>query len=105
MPAADELWHPLAREWFESLAVSGQAVFYQASDWASAKVWAEFLSQQLSSGKPNSMMVSAWASAATELLTTEGARRRARVELERHAVDEDEEASVRSLAQYRERLA
>lgn len=40
-------------------------------------------------------MVQAWAASASELLTTEGARRRARLELERPGVvDDDADACV-----------
>ena len=45
-PEADEGWHPVARRWFESLAASGQAVFYEASDWATAFVLAESMSRE-----------------------------------------------------------
>jgi hypothetical protein len=45
-------------------------------------------------------MIAAWAGAATELLTTEGARRRARVELEAPDVDEDEVAADAAMVTY-----
>ena len=40
----------------------------------------------------------------TELLTTEGARRRVRLELSRQTVDEDDAAAVAALDDYRARL-
>lgn len=101
VPAADESWHPLAAEWFEALGKSGQARFYEPSDWAMAKVWATVLSRQLEASRISAQMIAAWSAGATELLTTEGARRRARVELERAASDEDEDASVTALDRYR----
>lgn len=104
-PEADEGWHPLAVDWFRSLAESGQAQWYQPSDWQQARVWAELLSRQLMSDKMNSQIITAWSAGATELLTTEGARRRARVELARAAHDADEEASVTLLDSYRADLA
>jgi hypothetical protein len=105
VPEADESWHPMARDWFESLASSGQAAFYQPSDWQTARVWAEVLSRQLASDKMSAVMVQAWASSASELLTTEGSRRRGRLELERHQVsDADEDASVTALADYQARV-
>lgn len=100
-PAADDSWHPMARDWYESLAVSGQARWYQPSDWQTARVWAEILSRQLASGRVSAQMIAAWSGAATELLTTEGSRRRGRVELEPAGVDEDEEAAVLALDRYR----
>lgn len=106
IPAADPAWHPMARDWFESLASSGQRAFYQPSDWQVARVWAEVLSRQLTATKGMSaVMVQAWAASASELLTTEGSRRRARLELERsNTVDADEDASVTAIAAYRAKL-
>lgn len=99
-PEADPAWHSMARDWYESLAESGQVRWYQPSDWQTARVWAELLSRQLSSGRPSAQMVAAWQQAATELLTTEGARRRARIELEAPAADEDEEAANAAVVTY-----
>lgn len=80
----DELWHPIAAEWFKSLSESGQSHFYEASDWATARYVAEAMSRNLNSGERfSAVLFAAVMSGMTELLTTEGARRRARVELER----------------------
>lgn len=98
----EEAWHPLARQWYESLAKSGQAVFYEPSDWQTARVLAEILSRALSSRKLNASLIERWQSGATELLTTEGARRRVRVELERED-EEETEADVSELDEYRRR--
>ncbi|WP_431870825.1 hypothetical protein [Nocardiopsis eucommiae] len=101
-PEADEEWHPIAREWFESLAQSGQSQFYEPSDWATARVWAHLLSQTLESGRPSAQMIQSWSSGATELLTTEGARRRARVELEQQAEEDPAAAAkVAKMSAYR----
>jgi hypothetical protein len=106
-PSPGELWDPAATRWYQSLAESGQARFYEPSDWAQAWVWAELLSRALAQGdRPSAQLVMAWSAGATELLTTEGARRRMRVELERSAkVDEDEEAAVSALDEYRRRIS
>lgn len=87
-PSASEDWHPLACEWFIALSRSGQSQFFEASDWAQAKVWAHLLSVELMKDKPSAMMIAAWSSGAAELLTTEGARRRVRIELERAVVSD-----------------
>ena len=85
-PRADANWHPVAKEWFISLGKSGQSQFYEPSDWALAKLTAEMMDRLLRQGdKPSAVMYAAIQSAMTDLLTTEGARRRARVELEREA--------------------
>lgn len=122
--APDEGWHPAARLWFDSLASSGQAVFYQASDWASAWVVAESISRELNpqpivvagadgeaaqvemhSLPPKGASLSAWLKAFTALMATEGDRRRLRLELERpDAPAVKERAGVSDLDRYRDRL-
>lgn len=96
--------HSLASDWYEALRVSGQGVWFEASDWAQARVWTDLLSRALYSDRPSAVMVAAWSSGAAELLTTEGARRRVRVELERGGGDADEDAAVASLAVYRKQV-
>lgn len=105
-PASGAYWDPAATRWYESLAESGQAHFYEPSDWAQAWVWAEFLSRALQQGeRPSSQLIATWSAGATELLTTEGARRRLRMELERtKSSDEDEDAAVAALDDYRSRF-
>lgn len=107
MPAASEVWHPAATRWYASLAESGQSRFFEPSDWAQAWVWTEFLSRALNQGeRPSSQLIAAWSAGATELLTTEGARRRLRIELERAGqVDVDEDAAVAALDDYRARFS
>ena len=69
-------------------------------------MWAELLSRQLESGKPSAMLLAAWSAASTRLLTTEGDRRRVRIELERgEAKDPDKEAGVASMRAWRGKLA
>jgi hypothetical protein len=119
-PEPDEDWHPVARRWFESLGRSGQAAFYQASDWETAWVLAESISREL---KPQPMVVgkgdaaeiewvslppkgaslAAWLKGFTALLATEGDRRRARVELTRPGLEEAPQ-DVSELDEYRRRL-
>src|ERR1700683_73028 len=83
-PEADTNWHPIALEWFKSLSESGQAQFYEASDWATARYVAEAMSRNLKAGaRFSAVLFAAVMSGMTELLTTEGARRRARMELQR----------------------
>lgn len=106
-PAPSEVWDPAAVRWYTSLAESGQARFYEPSDWATAWVWAELLSRALMQGdRPSAQLVMAWSAGATELLTTEGARRRMRIELERVGqTDDDETAAVTALDGYRARFS
>ena len=95
LPDETAEWDPAAREWYRSLADSAQHQFYEPSDWATAKVAAIILSEGLKAlreGRRGSgTQLERWQAIATELLTTEGARRRARMEIERAADEGAEE--------------
>lgn len=124
VPEASEDWHPVARRLFDSLAKSGQSRFYEPSDWAVAYLMAESISLDLKpqfvgfaqvdrdTTQPEFAVIplkgaslSAYLKAMTNLLATEGDRRRASMELHRGlVVDADEDASVTALDSYRAAL-
>lgn len=103
LPDADPLWHSIAAGWYLSLRESGQAAFYQPSDWAVARYAAELMSRVLDCSErgPNGQLVAALNSVMSSLLTTEGDRRRARMELERKPTVQQTPASVTAIADYR----
>ncbi|AJT65054.3 hypothetical protein T261_3384 [Streptomyces lydicus] len=103
IPRASGDWHPIAKRWFRSLKDSGQAQFYEQSDWLTAVYVAEAMSRNLGQAKFSAQLFQSVMSAMTDLLTTEGARRRARVELEREAGGEGpaEAARVTLMETYR----
>jgi hypothetical protein len=102
LPDADPLWHPIAADWYLSLRESGQAAFYQPSDWAVARYAADLMSKVLMSERgPNGQLVAALNSVMSSLLTTEGDRRRARMELERKKPTPQGGAKVTALDDYR----
>lgn len=106
VPAADPAWHEIARDWYESLALSGQSGWYEPSDWQTARYVAEAMSRNLESGRFSAQLFASVMQATTSLLATEGDRRRLRIELERGAkVDVDEDAAVASIDDYRAQLA
>jgi hypothetical protein len=129
VPVAAKGWHPVARAWYESLGKSGQAVFYEPSDWATAYLLAESMSRELKpqfvgmrtgfdeQGRETSDPVietlpmkgaslSAYLKAMTALLVTEGDRRRASLELDRAPVKKPADGSdVAELDAYRRRVA
>jgi hypothetical protein len=103
LPDPDPLWHPIAADWYLSLRESGQSAFYEPSDWAMARYAAHVMSQVLLSERgPNGQLVAALNSVMSSLLTTEGDRRRARMELERKKPDGPKLASVSPLDSYRD---
>lgn len=103
-PPADPEWHEIAVDWYESLATSGQAIFFEPSDWSAARYVAAVMTKNLNASRFNGQLFSGVWSAMSDLMTTEGSRRRLRLELERPAAnDKQQEASI--LAEYRMRIA
>jgi hypothetical protein len=100
IPEPLENWHSIAKQWFVALTKSGERVFFENSDWAQAMYVAEAMSRSLSGARMSGQLFSAVISASAELLTTEGARRRMRVELER-AHDEGDTTAADAMAEYR----
>lgn len=97
VPKGNSKWHPVAKRWFNSLAASGQAAYFEPSDWATAELVAESISRDLrpqpigvtEAGQPvmaelpiKGASLAAYLKAMTNLLTTEGDRRRAGLELD-----------------------
>ena len=76
--------HPVVQDMWNSLAESGQAVFYEPSDWKYARFTLHFADKLLKSARPSSQMLAAVNSAFTDLLVSEGHRRRVRMEVERN---------------------
>lgn len=116
VPIADPEWEPMIIEFWDSLKKSGQAIWYEPSDWMMAYVALEVLDRWL---KPQDVKVgqignardeagggdityvfeqkivampgsvlSAFQKVMTSLMVTEGDRRRLRIELERKAAME-----------------
>src|SRR5690606_598920 len=82
IPAADPNWHPLASQLYDAIESSGQSDFYEDSDWAYAQIVCEALSRALNKGRRMSpQMFQSSQTAMSNLLATEGDRRRLRVEL------------------------
>lgn len=103
VPEVSETWHPVAKDWFKSLAESGQAQFFEPSDWQGARFVAEAMTENLNAGRFSAQLFASVWTAMGELLTTEGSRRRVRLEIERETGDPDEEAAVAAIDDYRRR--
>lgn len=82
VPKPDPKWHPLAADWYRSLGESAQRVLMEPSDWQAARLVADQLTQMLEL-QPNAALFGKIWAAMGELMTTEGARRRLKVEVER----------------------
>lgn len=117
-PEPNEEWHEIARHFWEGLTQSPQRLYYEMSDWAFAYLLCEQISRELnpkfvgtkkiqdgetSSGLPimideemfevvpmSGGSVSSIIKAMEKLMVTEIDRRKARIEIERNAIIEDD---------------
>lgn len=118
IPRVNGRWHPVAKRWYTSLRHSGQSQFYEPSDWAVAYLIAESMSRDLmpqvvgvtDTGQVvkdtiplKGASLAAYLKAMTQLLVTEGERRRVQLELERPdpGKDGDDDGKVTWLDQHR----
>lgn len=112
-PPANPDWHWIAADWYSALVDSAQSHFYQPSDWATAVILAESLSKEFKrADDPESkkglspMMLQVFMAEAGNLLTTEGQRRRLRLELIKAEKSNDDSAEVLSIMDgYKSQLA
>jgi hypothetical protein len=94
--------HPLAKAMYEALKESGQARYFEPSDWQRARLMCEILTRCLSAPRISSNLYAAIQSDMTALLMSEGDRRRVRLEIERGKSDGEAEAErVAHMAAYR----
>ena len=91
VPEADDSWHSTAAHWYASLPNSGQSRFYEPSDWANAHFCAGLMSQALLDEKVNAQLIAQIRGLMTDLLVTEGARRRVSLEIVRKPADQQAE--------------
>lgn len=103
-PPAPEGLHPIAAQLYESLRTSGQSLYYEPSDWVAAAYVCEAMSRSLKAQRFSGQLFASVMSALTELLVTEGARRRARLEVERLQASEERAPGAVALDEYRARL-
>jgi len=84
--------HPLVEDMYQSIKDSAATSYYEATDWAYARLTMHTLNAELISakqlGKPiGAMKLTAITGMLSALLLTEGDRRRVRLEIERAPVD------------------
>lgn len=103
IPHKAQDWHPIAVKLWDGLKTSGQADFFQNSDWAFAYSLMDDLSYYKKSGKRSGQMLQSIYSALERLLVTEADRRRVRIELTAPEPEGDT-AAVLAIAAYRAEL-
>jgi len=84
VPVLPKTAHAIARRWYLSLKTSAQSQFFEPSDWAAALIVVEQITRLMAGdiGIRAGQFASLWA-AMNDLLSTEGSRRRVRLEIER----------------------
>ena len=90
----------LGTRFYEALQRSGQAQWFEASDWSAAELLVVSIDQYVS--QPTAALLAAITSAQRGLLVTEADRRRAHVELTRPepSPEAERDAEIASLAEY-----
>lgn len=78
-----DTWHPVIIDWYNGLRSGPEAEFMTPAGWAFVRYLAQRESMNLSSARPSAHASALFVAAQADLLTTEGARRRLRIELER----------------------
>lgn len=97
--------HPMVVDFFDSLVMSAQAQFYEPSDWEYARLVCFIMNGIVTSPKPSSEMFKALQTAMSNLLVTEGDRRRLRIEIARQPVKQDIDESEALIFSFKERMA
>lgn len=95
--------HPVAAAWLTALGESGQSDYYEPSDWAQAVYLAEMMTLTLEAGlaRGNAALVGQVLAGMDKLLTTESARRRVGLELDKLPEDAADAPKVAVMARYR----
>ena len=101
---ASEYWSPNATMWYESLSRSGQALYYEPSDWALAIFCASLITDYDLSIKPPMGLLSTIMECQKLLLVSEDSRRRSHMELER-SKDEALPKEIAAIEEYRKRIS
>ena len=103
IPEANPDWLPQARSWYNSLKLSGQSDFYEASDWATAVCAAQMFHDYLRTKSPG--ILAQFVRLTESLGATISDRKKSRIELEDpNPADADEEAADRAVNDWQLRL-
>lgn len=81
--------HPIISDLWDSMGGSAQSEYYEPSDWQFARFTLHFANQLLWNQRPSAQMFQGILSALSDLLLSEGSRRRLRMEIERNKSQAD----------------
>lgn len=97
IPEPDPNWHPAGRMVWDSLANSGQAKYFEPSDWAAAHLLCGEISRMKLARRHSAQMLAAVWAGMGDLLMTEADRRRAHVEIMRQKPSENADGQLASV--------
>lgn len=81
----DDEVHPIIKDFWNSIGESAQTKYYEPTDWQMARVTMHMLNKLLWQSRPSAQLLQVVHSMMGDLLVSEGARRRLRIEIEREA--------------------
>jgi len=105
VPKENKHWNATARRLWRAAKVSGQARFYEATDWAMLYWYMDLITELMNSPKRTAGKIQVIQAGLSDLLFTEGDRRRAGLELSRPSSQELQSAGVEELDKWRKTLA
>jgi hypothetical protein len=82
--------HEITTGLYSALIASAQSKYFEDSDWAYARFTLHFVDKLVKSPRPSGQMLATVHSMMSDLLVSEGARRRFRIEIERAAEGADD---------------
>lgn len=104
-PRGDGDWHPIVKKLWKAMGESGQTQFYEPSDWAMAYSLMEDMSQYKRDQRRSPGMLQVILSGLSNLLVTEGDRRRVQIELSRPGAANAAEDKTIKMDEWRRKLS
>ena len=104
-PRGDGDWHPIVKRLWKAMNESGQAQFYEPSDWAVAYSVMDDLSNYKRQDRRSPAMLQVIMSSLSNLLVTEGDRRRVQIELQRPGTMTAAENKTIKMDEWRRKLS
>lgn len=95
--------HQITVDLYQSLITSAQSKYFEDSDWAYAKFALHFADKLIKAARPSGQVLATVQSMLADLLVSEGARRRFRIEIERTPEPSDETMDIATL--FKKRLS
>lgn len=104
VPNASKDWCAASKRIYKGLRDSGQARFFEPSDWALAYFLMDEITRYVEQGRQNGQVLASLLSGLSSLLVSEGDRRRVGLELSRGGDTANEDRNVAVMEEWRKRM-